>query len=92
MGKQTVIRVGDQHSHGGKVVTGSAGKGNGTAHGRPIARVGDKVVCPKHGMQKIITGSPKAKLQGRAVAIAGSKTSCGAILLPNPTEKSNASS
>ena len=42
-----VVRLGDQTSHGGVVISASA---THTIEGVGIARVGDQVSCPKPGM------------------------------------------
>jgi uncharacterized Zn-binding protein involved in type VI secretion len=75
-----VIRVGDSTSHGGKVVTGRDGS---TVMGRAVACVGDKCTCPKSGHNNcvIIEGDETVRVDGRAVAFDGHKTSCGAALI-----------
>ena len=57
------IRLGDKHTHGGAVVEASMQSDTG---GLPIARLGDKTVCPFHGVVPIISGD---------------MTSCGATLI-----------
>jgi len=50
-----IIVVGDKTDHGGAVLGGSA------AHdvcGKPIARLGDKVDCPRHGENRVVTAHP----------------------------------
>jgi uncharacterized Zn-binding protein involved in type VI secretion len=61
------ILVGDTTDHGGEVIEGTQASDVG---GKPIARIGDKVTCPKHG-----------HIDGQPVARHGDKTSCGATLL-----------
>jgi uncharacterized Zn-binding protein involved in type VI secretion len=53
------------------------------ASGKRIARVGDKVACPKkgHGTTEIVTGDLTMVIDGKAVAYHGCKTSCGATLI-----------
>ncbi|RQT03687.1 PAAR domain-containing protein, partial [Burkholderia contaminans] len=41
-----IIRVGDVHSHGGRVETGAS---NSEVMGRAVARQGDRCTCPLHG-------------------------------------------
>jgi uncharacterized Zn-binding protein involved in type VI secretion len=89
MASKAIIKEGDQISHSGKVVGGST---SGRSGGQAIARVGDPVYCEKHGMQKIVSGSSKVRLGGKPVALGGDLVSCGALLLPNPQEKSGAAS
>lgn len=75
------IRIGDKTSHGGVVIEGSP---YSTVDGKPIARVGDKVTCPKkgHGSPTVIaSGDPTCIVDGRPAARHGDKTACGATLL-----------
>jgi uncharacterized Zn-binding protein involved in type VI secretion len=86
---KNVIRLGDPTSHGGRVVsTGS----NFSAFGKPVARVGDKCVCPISGHQVciIVEGDPTWSIDGRAVALSGCKTSCGATLISTLPEVASA--
>ena len=48
-----LIVLGDKTSHGGSVIEGSPHSDSG---GKPIARMGDKTVCPKHGPNPIVSG------------------------------------
>lgn len=75
-----MIVLGDKTDHGGEVIEAS---GVTDTHGKRIARVGDKVQCPKkgHGTTTIITGDNTMTIDGRAVAYHGCKTSCGATLI-----------
>lgn len=77
----TVIRLGDPTSHGGKVV--DCCSTNVKAAGKPLAVVGDRVLCPIQGHVNctITTGNARHRINGKAVAYAGDKTSCGAVLL-----------
>lgn len=80
MGRPFIV-VGDKTDHGGEVLTGSPVT---DAAGKPIARVGDKVKCPKkgHGGETVIaSGDPTCIIDGQPAARHGDKTSCGAILL-----------
>jgi uncharacterized Zn-binding protein involved in type VI secretion len=82
---KSVIRLGDPTSHGGVVVSAA---GNYTIMGKGVARVGDQVTCPikGHPTAVIVEGDPNWIIDGRAVALDGHKTSCGASListLPN---------
>ena len=76
-----LIRLGDKTSHGGVVIeaSGQTDIGNGK-----VARVGDKVSCPikGHGTCPIVTGDFTLIIDGQAVARAGDKTACGAVLIP----------
>lgn len=75
-----MIVLGDKTDHGGEVIEAS---GVTDTHGKRIARVGDKVACPKkgHGTTEIVTGDWTMTIDGKAVAYHGCKTSCGATLI-----------
>lgn len=76
-----LIVVGDRTDHGGTVIEGSA---TSDAAGRPIARVGDKVTCPRRGhgsVSTIVSGDPSLIIDGAPVARHGDKCACGATLL-----------
>ncbi len=75
------IVVGDKTDHGGEVLEGSP---RDTINGKMIARVGDKVHCPRsncRGEQTIIEGDPTVIIEGKPAAFHGAKTSCGAVLI-----------
>ncbi len=77
-----LILVGDTTDHGGVVIEGAPAS---DAAGRLIARVGDKVSCPKkgHGGSNtvIASGDPTCMIDGKPAARHGDKTSCGATLI-----------
>lgn len=75
---RTWIVVGDATSHGGTVVSGSPFT---DIDGKPVARVGDKVSCPKCGPTTIANGEPTIDIDGKPVARHGDKTACGATLI-----------
>ena len=80
MGRPFIV-LGDQTDHGGQVIEAS---GMSFVHGRRIARVGDKVTCPKRGhghTTVIVTGDPTMVVDGQPVARHGDQCACGAILL-----------
>jgi uncharacterized Zn-binding protein involved in type VI secretion len=72
------ICVGDKTSHGGIVLSGAP---TSTTMNRQIARVDDLVSCPRCGDNRIATGDPSMIIMGKAVARAGDRTECGAILV-----------
>lgn len=75
------ILVGDKTDHGGIVIQGSNVSDVG---GIAIARVGDKVTCPRKGhggTTMIVTGDPTCIIDGQPAARHGDKTTCGAILI-----------
>lgn len=76
-----LIVVGDRTSHGGTVISGSP---SSDIDGKLIARVGDRVACPKKGhggVTTIISGDPTLIIDGSAAARHGDKTACGAMLI-----------
>jgi uncharacterized Zn-binding protein involved in type VI secretion len=74
------IRLNDSTSHGGKV---TSTKMQCDVMGQPLAVVGDACSCPKpgHSNCKIVEGDPTWTIDGKAVALHGHKTSCGATLI-----------
>ena len=74
------IRLGDATSHGG-AVTSTAD--HTTTMGKPLACVNDRCSCPipGHANCVIVEGDPNWTIDGRAVALHGHKTSCGATLI-----------
>lgn len=76
-----VIRLGDETSHGGKVVEVTAT--HITVEGIAVARVGDLCSCPVKGHDdcKIAEGNPGHVIDGIPVAYDGHKTTCGATLI-----------
>lgn len=74
------IVVSDRTSHGGVVIEGSPST---DTHGKAIARIGDRVTCPRkgHGTTVIVSGDPTAIIDGRPAARHGDKTACGATLI-----------
>ncbi len=79
MGRPFIV-LGDKTDHGGEVVEAS---GVTDTHGKRIARVGDKVTCPKrrHGPTTIVTGDPTMIIDGKPAARHGDKCACGATLI-----------
>nr|WP_246490815.1 PAAR domain-containing protein [Chitinivorax tropicus] len=71
--------MGDRTSHGGVVITGDP---TWTIDGQPIARVGDKVTCPRCKVVSTIISSrfPSVTGFGRPVAYDQDMTACGAVL------------
>lgn len=73
------ICKGDKTTHGGTVLEGDE---SSVVEGRPIARVGDKVLCPRcKRVTTIIQGDSAFIVSGRAIAYEGCATSCGAKLI-----------
>ncbi|MEJ8827464.1 PAAR domain-containing protein [Variovorax humicola] len=85
MQSRRIIRVGDPTDHEGVVITGDLKR---LLMGKPIARKGDLVDCPRkypdgrpHGENPIIEGSDGYKLDGISVALEGHRTECGCRLI-----------
>ena len=73
------IVLGDKTDHGGTVVAVSS---QTFIDNKPVARIGDKVVCPQcKGTFPIAAGDPTLIIDGQPVARHGDKTACGATLL-----------
>ena len=74
-----LIVLGDKHSGGGSVINESP---HTDIDGKPIARVGDKAICPRHkGIFPIITGDNTLIIDGQPVARHGDKLACGCSLI-----------
>lgn len=75
-----LIVLGDRTDHGGEVIEAS---GVTDTYGKRIARIGDKVHCPKkgHGTTVIVEGDLTFVIDGQGAAYHGCRTSCGAILI-----------
>ncbi|ORT79120.1 hypothetical protein B7G54_37455 [Burkholderia puraquae] len=79
-----IIRKGDTTDHGGTVLDGF---GHSNLNGRPASGVGHMVLCPKcQGAYPIVQGSSQYTIEGRAVALDGMKTACGASLIASQQE------
>ena len=75
-----VVRLSDTTTHGGQVITGCD---HWTLDGRPVARVGDMVMCPQCNNQAypIVQGDATITQEGRPIAFEGHLTACGAQLI-----------
>nr|WP_311526758.1 PAAR domain-containing protein [uncultured Ralstonia sp.] len=74
-----IICVGDATDHDGVVLDGIPGT---DLDGRPMAGVGNLVMCPKCGGPfPIVEGAEHYTINGIAVALRGMKTACGAVLI-----------
>lgn len=77
--KGAIILSGDCIDHGGYVIASDTST---TVNGKPVARIGDKVLCYKHGETEIIlVGNNKVTSGKKQIARIGDKTKCGAKLL-----------
>ena len=80
MTSRNLVLAGDTTTHGGVVMGGSQ---NDLVNRRPMARQGDEVRCPAHGVVRIVEGDSSTMLDGRPVALEGHRTECGAVLIGN---------
>ncbi|PHM47678.1 PAAR domain-containing protein [Xenorhabdus miraniensis] len=84
MATKAVILLNDTTDHGGKVITTVGGY---TYKGIPVAGETDLVECPKcEGVFPIIEGSENLKNNGKAIAVEGMHTACGAKLIASQKE------
>lgn len=74
-----MARLGDTSTHGGQIVT-SARKV--LVAGKPVARLGDVLSCPRHGLQPIVSGADRASVEGAPIARLGDVAACGAMICP----------
>jgi len=82
------VLVGDATSHGGVVLAGSPAT---TRDGRAVARLGDRVSCPRKGHGKlttIVSGDPGLLIDGRPAARDGDRCACGARLIASQSTTS----
>lgn len=78
-----IIRVGDEHTGGGRVKSGSP---NRNFMGRAIARLHDPVTCPRHGDNRIAAATSGAFDGELQIAQHDDRCECGCRLissLPN---------
>lgn len=74
---ETCIK-GSKLSHGGIVIEGSD---TVYYNGAPVARIGDKASCSRHGSTVIIDAAQTTvAADGRLVAVDGAKCACGATV------------
>ena len=69
---------GDATTHGGKVVVVS---GSFTIDGRRVARVGDMVMCPVHGMNPLTEGDGQTLDEQIALTLHGHHSACGSAVI-----------
>jgi uncharacterized protein (TIGR02594 family) len=80
-----VARVGDRCTHNAVIIQGSPTM---MVDGKAVARVGDQVNCPQHGMTTIVSPASIHKVDGQSIAHVGSLTGCGAqVTEGSPTMK-----
>jgi len=78
--KGAIILSGDCIDHGGYVIAND--KTTITVNGKTVAKIGDKVLCFKHGETEIIaSGNNNVLSEKKQIAKIGDKTKCGAKIL-----------
>ncbi|REG61371.1 putative Zn-binding protein involved in type VI secretion [Paraburkholderia sp. BL6669N2] len=77
MARQVIV-VGDTTTRGGKVITGSQVD---VVDGKAIARKGDLVACPEHGVNPIVEGDESLMVDDKPVALEGHHAACGCALV-----------
>lgn len=78
MGDRLWIVVGDTTESGGTVLAGAP---TTDVDGKAVARVGDPVLCGRHGQTSIASGDTTLLIAGRPVAREKDKCACGCTLL-----------
>lgn len=85
---EALIVLGDSTDHGGTVTSAAP---VATAGGKPIARLGDMVACPRcRGNFPIVQGNPAMTFDGAAAAYHGCAVACGARLIASQSEMTTA--
>lgn len=79
----TGAHQGATSTHGGIVVSKAT---HTLFEGNLAARMGDLLICPKHGPKPIIATSATVVTEGAAQARLGDKAACGAIIIPTITK------
>lgn len=76
---EALIVLGDKTDHGGTVISAATVASTG---GKPIARLGDMVECPRcRGKFAIVQGNPAMTFDGAPAAFDGCAVACGARLI-----------
>lgn len=79
-GNRAIVLDADCIDHGGYVIAND--KTTTTVNGKVVAKIGDKVLCFKHGKTEIIaTNKSNVLSEKKQIARIGDKTKCGAKLL-----------
>ncbi|WP_368865841.1 PAAR domain-containing protein [Stenotrophomonas maltophilia] len=81
-----LIVVGDALQTGGSVLTGSP---HTDIEGRAVARVGDRVICARHGPGSIVSGDATLVIDGQPVARDGDRASCGCALVSGKQQRAH---
>ncbi len=77
---RSICCEGDATTHGGKVIKAS---GSFTIDGRRVARIGDVVLCPVHGVNSVIEGDGATLDEGIPLVLHGHHSRCGCAVVCN---------
>jgi uncharacterized Zn-binding protein involved in type VI secretion len=75
---QNLIRLHDKTTHNGRVISCSPTM---SFDDLGVARKGDLIDCPEHGINPIIEGDPDFTDDGIPVALHGHRGACGCTLI-----------
>lgn len=79
MSGMPVARVGDTCSHGAVIITGADTQ---STDSRQLARMGDLVMCPIHGVNPIVSVVAKTSADNmKPFATIGAMSACGAVIV-----------
>lgn len=77
-------RLGDITNHGGYIISGSP---DSFTNGYAVARIGDLVSCPLHGINPIVSGAAFNSTNGFQDARIGDRTRCGSIIMAGSPDR-----
>jgi uncharacterized Zn-binding protein involved in type VI secretion len=77
-------RVGDSHSHGGNIISGSS---DTITNGVGTAKIGDTAYCVEHGNVSVISGATGTMTNGPLTARVNDSLSCGATIINGSTDR-----
>jgi uncharacterized Zn-binding protein involved in type VI secretion len=83
----TLVRLGDITEHGGEVITASSTM---TFGDRPVARMGDEVLCPRHpGIRPNLIAEGDESMMDDSLPVAhhGHRATCGCRLISSLSQR-----
>jgi len=75
---QPVARLGDTLTHGANLISASTSR---NVDGIGVARLGDSVYCPIHGLNQIISVNTKVNTDNQPTAQVSAVAECGAVVI-----------
>jgi len=75
---KSIVRLHDRTTHNGRVIGCSSTM---VFDDLGVARKGDLIDCPEHGVNEIIEGDPDFTDRGIPVALHGHRCACGCTLI-----------